>query len=286
MTIRHLGLAVVGVLLVGGTPAMAATDAQAARAGATWLHKQRITTVGQQADRVVALASAGAPRITLIRQVQAMRAGAPKYAATAGATGKVILATRAARMNPRSLGGVNYVARLKTQYAGGRFGATTYDQVYGILALRTAGERVPSAAIVALRRTRGAGGWGYDLDPRIKDDVSATAVVIEASRAAGVSPRDPMLTGATAWLLKQRNAKGGYGIAGAGSATETNSTALAIRAIRAMGRTVPANTLRELRRMQESDGGFRYTAASRESRVLATNDAVVALSGKRLPPPY
>lgn len=287
MRLRHVATAAVGTLLLaGGVPAVAATDIQAARSGATWLHKQRIGTVGQQADRVVAMASAGVPRVTLIRHVQAMRSGAPDYARSAGATGKVILATRAAKMNPRSLGGVNYVARLKSQYAGGRFGENTYDQAYGMLALRSAGERVPAAAIAALRRTRGAGGWGYDLNPRIRDDVSATALVIEASRAAGVSPRDPMLVGATQWMLAQRNSRGGYGIQGAGTITEANSTALAIRALRAMGRRPPANTLRELRGLQEKDGGFRFTGTIRESRLIATNDAVVALAGRRLPPPY
>lgn len=286
MRLRHVVAVIAGLALTGtAASAPAATDASTRR-GAAWLNAQRLTTAGQQADRVVALAAAGASRITLIRDVQNMRSGAPSYARTAGATGKVILAARAARMNPRTLGGVNYVARLRSQYAGGRFGANTYDQVYGILALRSAGERVPAAAITALRRTRGSGGWGYDLDPRIRDDVSATALVIEATRAAGVSPRDPMLVAATAWMVRQRNSQGGYAINGGGGATEANSTALALRALRAMGRPAPANTVRELKALQERDGGFRYTRGIRESRVIATNDAVVALAGKRLPPPY
>lgn len=281
---RRLVAIAAGVLVAVSAPlASGATDAQIAKKGAGWLTKQRMTAVGQQADRVVALASTGAPRIARIRQVQAMRSSAARYARTAGATGKVLLAVRAARMNPRSLGGVNYVTRLKSQYAGGRFGATTYDQVYGMLGLRAAGERVPAAAIAALRRTRGSGGWGYDLNPRVRDDVSATALVIEASRASGVSARDPMLVAATKWMLAQRNRQGGYGINGRGAPSETNSTALAIRALRAMGRRIPTNTRNELRRLQERDGGFRFTKSIRENRVMATNDAVVALSGKRLP---
>jgi hypothetical protein len=38
--------------------------------------------------------------------------------------------------------------------------------------------------------------------------------------------------------------------------------------------------------LQEADGGFRFTATIRESRLLATVDGVLALSGHRLPPPY
>ena len=54
-----------------------------------------------------------------------------------------------------------------------------------------------------------------------------------------------MLRQATAWLLAQRNASGGFNIDGAGKPTEANSTAIAIRALRAMGRTPsPATRLR------------------------------------------
>jgi len=139
---------------------------------------------------------------------------------------------------------------------------------------------VPPAAITALRRTRGAGGWGYDLNRRVPDDVSATASVILAARAAGVSNRDPMLVQATAWMMAQRNRAGGFAIHGRGGRTEANATSLAIRALRSMGRRPPAATVTQLRRLQERDGGFRFTERIRENRVLATADAVIALSGR------
>jgi hypothetical protein len=87
-------------------------------------------------------------------------------------------------------------------------------------------------------------------------------------------------------MSSQVNARGGFRIDGNGGATEANSTALVIRALRAMGRTPLTSTRRSLRALQESDGGFRFTAKTRESRLIATVDAVLALSGRRLPPPY
>jgi hypothetical protein len=192
----------------------------------------------------------------------------------------------AAGRNPRSLGGVNYVARIRAQYASGRYGVSAYDQAYAILALRAAGEPVPLPAITALRNTRGSGGWGFTLTRSGRDDVSVTGLLIEASRSAGVPAIDPMLRRATTWLLAQRNGKGGYHIGGAGKPTEANSTAIAIRALRAMGRVPSPGTRLALRSLQEADGGFRFTREVRESRLFATLDAVLALSGRWLPPPY
>ncbi len=284
--IRRTAVLAAAATLAVPAGSLAATDAQSARRGAAWLETLRITAPGQQADAIVALAAAGRPRAVLRSRLSQMLPGAPGYAATAGATGKVVLAAVAAGRDPRRLAGVNYVARLRGQYAAGRYGTSAYDQALAILALRAAREAVPAAAITTLRRTRGTGGWSFGLRRTARDDVSATGLMIEALRAAGVPAGDPMLRSATGWLLAQRNGQGGLHIDGGRRPTEANSTAIAIRALRAMGRTPPAATRAALRALQEGDGGFRFTAAIRESRLLATVDAVVAMSGRRLPPPY
>jgi hypothetical protein len=283
---RTLAGVVLAVALAAPAGAVAATDREAARAGAAWLEGQSIGTVGQQADAIVALAATGRPRAALRTRLARLTPAVPAYAVTAGAAGKVVLAAVAAGRNPRGLGGVNYVARLRAQYAGGRFGVSAYDQAYAILALRAAGEPVPPQAITALRNTRAGGGWGFTLTRTGRDDVSVTGLLIEASRSAGVAASDQMLRQATAWLLAQRNAGGGYHIGGAGKPTEANSTAIAIRALRAMGRVPSPATRQALRSLQETDGGFRFTRQIRENRLFATLDAVLALSGRWLPPPY
>lgn len=282
---RFAALAVAAALAVPAG-AVGATDREAARAGGAWLEGLSIGTVGQQADAIVALAATGRPRAVLRARLVRMTSAAPSYAVTAGAAGKVVLATVAAGRNPRSLGGVNYIARIRAQYAAGRYGASAYDQAYAILALRSAGEPVPRAAITALRNTRAGGGWGFALTRSGRDDVTVTGLLIQASRSAGVPTSDSMLRQATTWLLAQRNRSGGYNIGGAGKPTEANSTAIAICALRAMGRVPSPATRLALRSLQEADGGFRFTREVRENRLFATLDAVLALSGRWLPPPY
>lgn len=278
---------IVGLLtLITPASALSQTDRQATQRGAAWLESLSIETVGQQADAIVALAAAGRSRTSLRPRLATMSRSASVAATTAGAAGKVVLATVAGGGNPRSLGGVDYILRIRRQYAAGRYGATAYDQAYAMLALRAAGLSTPPAAVTALRAARGKGGWGFALRRAGPDDVSATGLTIEAMRAAGVPTTDGALTGATTWLRAQVNARGGFAIDGGGRATEANSTAIAIRALRAMGRTPATATRRALRNLQEGDGGFRFTATSRESRLLASVDAVLALSGHRLPPPY
>ncbi len=276
----------IAVAFLAPSAALAQTDGQATQRGAAWLESLSIGTVGQQADAIVALAAAGRSRASLEPRLTTLSASASAYATTAGGAGKVVLATIAAGGNPRALAGVDYIARIERQYSAGRYGVTAYDQALSMLALRAAGAPTPAAAVTALRAARGKGGWGFALRRTSPDDVSATGLTIEAMRAVGVSKTDPGLKGATAWLVAQVNTRGGFGIDGRGRATEANATAIAIQALRAMGRTPATTTRRVLRKLQEADGGFRFTATSRESRLLATLDAVVALSGHRLPPPY
>lgn len=277
-------VAALALLLPAG--ALAQTDRQATQRGAAWLETLSISPVGQQADAIVALAAAGRSPSSLRTRLIEMTGLASAYATTAGGAGKVVLAAVAAGGDPRNLGGVDYVARINRQYAAGRYGATAYDQALAMLALKAAGEPTPAAAVTALRATRGRGGWGFALRTTAPDDVSSTGLVIEALRAAGVSTADAGLKAALKWMTAQANGRGGFAIDGAGRATEANSTAIAIRAMRAMGRLPSTATRRALRNLQEADGGFRFTARTRESRLLASVDAVLALSGRRLPPPY
>ncbi|MGE0249185.1 MAG: hypothetical protein AB7R33_07475 [Thermoleophilia bacterium] len=275
-------------LVLGVAASAAATpgpDGAAASRAAAWLARQPAagTPGGAQADTIVALRAAGRTPAALRSRVTALTRVAPGYATTPGAAGKVVLAAVAARADPRRLGGVDYLRRITAGYAAGRYGATAYDQALSILALRAAGRPVPAAAVRATIAARGPGGWSYDLDPGSRDAVDTTGLVIEALRAAGVPARNPALRAGATWMLAQRNAEGGVATAGRGAATDANSTANAIRALRALGRTPPARMRAALRALQERDGGVRYTRASEGSRLLATNDAAIAFAGKVLP---
>lgn len=275
------GVTVIAVPLAGAATA----DHLAAERGAAWLTRNSLGAPGgQQADTIVALRLAGRSRATLAPRLDELSKAAPSYAVTAGGSGKVVMAIVAGGRNPARFAGVDYVRRITGRYAAGRYGETAWDQALSILGLRSAGRSVPATAIRATFAARATGGWGFTMSRTAADSVDATALVIEALRATGVPSTDPGLRAAAAWMLAQRNAAGGLASAGGGRPTEANSTAGAIRALRAMGRTPPANTRAALRGLQQSDGGFRFTRAVAGSRLLASDDAVVAVAGAWLPP--
>ena len=280
-----LGAAAAVVALASAAPAAGAlTDAGRADRAAAWLSRAAAGAPGgQQADAIVAMRAAGRTAASLRPRLRALSAVAPAYARTAGGAGKVAMAAVAAGADPAGLGGVDYVARIRARYASGRYGATAFDQAFSILGLRAAGRPVPRAAIRATLAGRGAGGWSFDLSSGGRDSVDGTGVVIEALRAGGVPRGHPALAAAAAWILAQRNRQGGLASAGGGRATDANSTAGAIRALRSLGRTPPPATLAALRSLQEPGGAVRFTAAEPGSRLIATNDATVAFAGKVLP---
>jgi hypothetical protein len=279
--------AIVAVALAVAAPhAGAATaDTLAARRAADWLAaNSRGAPAGQQADAIIALRSAGRTRVALRPRLAVLARIASPFARTAGGAGKVVMAAVAAGGDPRRLGGVDYVRRITARYASGRYGQTAFDQALSMLAIAATHSPVPTAATRATLAARGRGGWSFTLSPAGRDSVDTTALVIESLVAAGVSPREAGLRAGTAWMLRQRNAEGGFASAGAGGSTDANSTAGVIRALRSLGRTPPASTRAALARLQEPDGGIRFTQVVAGSRLIATGDALIALAGATLPP--
>jgi hypothetical protein len=257
-------------------------DRAAGLAAAAWVAAQppAAMAAGQQADAIVALRAAGRSRASLAPRLRRLAGVAPAYARTAGAAGKVVLAAVAAGADPRALGGVDYTARIRRAYADGRYGASAYDQALSMIALRAAGRPVPPAAVRALRAARGPGGWGFALRPGERDQADATGYVLRALGAAGVTRRDPAVAGAVAWLLAQRDARGGLASAGGRRPAEANSTAAAWRGLCAVGAPVPASLRARLRGFRDRDGALRLSDAAAGSRLLATVEAVPALLGQ------
>ena len=259
------GAAVAALAAVIAAPhaAAATADGTAAARAAGWLAANAAgAPAGQQADAIVALRAAGRSRAALRPRAAALATAAPAYATTAGGAAKVAMAAVAAGRNPAAFGGVNYLRRITNRYAAGRYGASAWDQALSLLALRAAGRPAPAAAVRAALAARGSGGWSFDLTPRGRDSVDATAIVLEALSASGVRGSDARLAAAVRWMLAQRNGEGGLGSA---------------------GRWPPASLRASLRALQERDGSVRYTRASGGSRLLATNDATVAFTGRWLP---
>ena len=262
----------------------ASADGSAAARAATWLASNSAgAPAGQQADAIVALRAAGRSRTALRPRAAALARVAPEYATTAGGAGKVAMAAVAAGRDPASFGGVDYLRRVTNRYAAGRYGASAWDQALSLLALRAAGRNVPSTAIRATFAARGAGGWSFDLTPRGRDSVDATAIVLEALSASGVRGSDARVAAAVRWMLAQRNGEGGLGSAGGGAANRRQQHGGRDPGAAGHGRTPPASLRAALRGLQDRDGSVALHAPSGGSRLLATNDAVVALAGRTLP---
>jgi hypothetical protein len=279
-----VAVAAVAALAAAPHAGAATPDATAAARAAGWLTANVAgAPAGQQADAIVALRAAGRSRAALRPRAAALARVAPAYATTAGAAAKVAMAAVAAGRNPAAFGGVDYLRRVTNRYAAGRYGASAWDQALSLLALRAAGRPAPPAAVRATLAARGSGGWSFDLTPRGRDSVDATAIVLEALRASGVRRSDARVAAAVRWMLAQRNGEGGLGTAGGGAPTDANTTAGAIRALRATGRRPPASMRAALRALQDRDGSVRFTRASGGSRLLATTDATVAFAGRWLP---
>jgi hypothetical protein len=255
-------------------------DRAAGRRGAAFLAAQApADEVGVEADTVIALVSAGVkPGVHLAR----LRVLTPAGTLTPGSAAKVSLAAEAAGANPRCFAGVDLVARIDAGYASGVYGASVFDDALAINALVGAGEPVPPAALTALRRMRGVGGYGLSLAGVGRDDPDTTGMALMALRAAGATRTDPAVRGAIRWLLSQRLPGAGWAGA-AGSSTVSNSTGLALRGLTAAGDGWPAGAAAALRRLQRADGGFDATAGAPGSRQLATLDSVPALTGTPLP---
>ena len=168
-----------------------ASDRSAARAGAAWLSSSvRPGADGMAADALVALRAAGRlPGTEADRRARALRAGAGRYARTAGATGKTILALVAARSGSArcAAGRVDLLTRLQGYGRAGRYGATIFDQTLGMLAVHALHAGPSARAVDVLLGARGRGGWNFNLTRSggRPDDVTSTAMAILAARAEG-----------------------------------------------------------------------------------------------------
>jgi len=283
--VKRIAPVLIAVLALAAMPA-SASNGSSARAGARWLAAHvHPASNGFAADTLVAMRAAGVlSRAGARSRAAALRRGARAYAGGAGQAAKVILALAAAGSgSARCAGSFDLRIAMGRDYTRGRYGRNAFDDGLALLALRALRERVPAAAIGFLRAARGAGGWNVLLrrGGGPADDVSSTAIAILALRAAGVSRRDRGLRAGLAWMARQRTRSGGFAL-GRRDRNEANSTALAIEAERAMGRT-DRRAARVLRGLQRRDGAFQFTADDAGSRVIASTESVVALSG-RIPP--
>ncbi|MEI2700931.1 MAG: hypothetical protein V9E83_00850 [Baekduia sp.] len=270
------------VLVALALPGQALAIDRGATRGAEWLrtHAARAGD-GAAADALIALRAGG--RLSAAdasARARALRRGW-NYSRTAGGPAKVVLGLRASGVgNPRCAGRNDLLAAIGRGRRGGRYRGNVYDQTLAMIAMRTLNAGPSRASVRTLIRARGGGGWNLRMTRGTGDSVSSTAMAILALRGAGVSSRNTALRSAHRWLLSRRTASGGF--TEEGGRAQANATALAIRATLAMGYRDP-RAVRALRSLQAADGSFLLSRTDSGSRLLATNDAVLALAGRTLP---
>jgi hypothetical protein len=164
---------------------------------------------------------------------------------------------------------------------GGAIGPTVNSTIWGMLALRQAGQPVAAATVRYLEaaQTRSGGfAWATGIPP----DNDDTAAAVEALAAAGV--RGSVLTRALAYLRARETKDGGFELQ-PGSGSNVQSTAWSIQAFLAAGAKPPAAAFRYLARMTRADGSLRYSSRYATTPLWVSAQALPALSRKAFPLP-
>ncbi len=216
----------------------------------------------------------------------------------AGRLSKVIRAVQAAQevgvgwADPTNFAGENLVSQLLLTYNSGtgRYHPTKlYSHDLAILALTEVGQSIPAQAVTAIEEDQKAnGGWGWAWGTSTPD-ADATGQTMQALTAAGGPGSPDVFANAADFLQDLQFADGGFPDLATRPETNSNSTALAIQGLLAIGRYRDAPLLLStgkggvfsswdaLLAFQEQSGRFAFSSTSPESRLLATLDAVPVL---------
>ncbi|SFQ50526.1 hypothetical protein SAMN05421810_108144 [Amycolatopsis arida] len=185
-----------------------------------------------------------------------------------GVAARFLLALIVSGHSTTAPNGIDFVRAVESGYepATGLFGVNLTAHSYAMIALRAAGRPVPSAAADALRaRQRADGGWSHYVPAR-NSDTNTTAVALVALRAVGGAHPDTVRR-ALAYLRTQQAAgDGGFTFSTEyGTASDTNSTALVVVALRVLGQDLAAwaqngnHVVTRLLAFQNPSGAFRHT---------------------------
>jgi len=268
--VTAIAAAAVAALVVAATPVQYLESRQLASGG--FAEPGRQATPGLTAWAVLGLRAAGVPRDRLEDARGYLAASEPETLTDAEL---VLLALASLGDPPPEL-----VARVRGELrASGQIGPTVNSTIWGILALRAAGEPAPTTSVRwLLRQQRASGGWPWH--PRGAPDSNDTAAALQALRAAGI--RGAASTRGLAYLRRHQRADGGFELV-RGRGSDVQSTAWAVQAFVAAGQPPPPAALRYLARMRRPDGSYRYSARYVATPVWVTSQALAAVARRPLP---
>jgi hypothetical protein len=161
----------------------------------------------------------------------------------------------------------------------GAVGPAVNSTVWGMLALRQAGEPVSSQTVqfVVRAQTKSGGfAWASGLPP----DTDDTAAAVQALVASGV--HGTSIARALAYLRMRQRPDGGFELQ-PGSGSNVQSTSWAIQAFVAAGVKPPAAAFRFLQRMRRPDGSLRYSPRYATTPLWVSAQALPALARRSFP---
>lgn len=195
------------------------------------------------------------------------------------------LAIVACDENPRSFGGIDYLAKVESFYDGVQIGSLVnlYDDFFGILALVSGGIDKDSSVIQTVRayikeNQNEDGGWG---------DVDSTATAVMALITAGEDSNSGCITDALSFMKTNQAESGGFQSWGTANAA---STAWAVNAIVATGRDPTSSEWRIngdspvdfLLSLQQENGCFNWAVNQNMNPEWMTSYVIPALLGKTI----
>jgi hypothetical protein len=300
------------LLIASGGSASAVTDDERAAKAVGYIASQQLgngsipafSPLGSTADAVLAFVAAGEGRGAQRRALDYIAASIAETQGEVdlGLQAKVVLAWTASGRDPRSVGGINLVRRIRDGLDGTYPG--NFDAALAILALVAAEAPIHGATLERLASEECPdGGWAFDryreasedahcisiAEPETDffgSDTNTTAYAVMALAASPVPTRT--IPAPFAFFDAIRDPMhGGWGYTWGFQTTDANSTGLVLQAYAAEGTAPPSGSQMALRQLQYPGCGafaFSWDAEVRGAPDLgATIGAVPGLLGMAFP---
>lgn len=247
------------------------------------------------AEALAAVVAAGTTGRPVEEALDYIDANGPVDASRGAYASRLIMGIVSAGGNPRTFGGFDYVARLKSFYqpSGTYDGGNLYSTALAALGILAAGEKLPEQAITYFRLNEcPGGGFSWQNGCLASPNVDTTALVVSVFVGQGIPAGDASRSRARSFLLGAQNADGGFA-EGAGQPTNSNSTGLALKALADTGESAAsapwrkpdgANPVDALVSLQDPSGGFKHKSTSKGANNYATVQAVWGLVAHAVSP--
>lgn len=302
-----IALASAAFLTAGGTSSVFAFTPQqtAASCALSWLHTNQSAdgTIGNDASRTeetvwgLAALNASIANFTTGGKtaLDSLRSHIASEEATAGNIGSLILAVRAANLDPTDFGGRNLLDDLAKTYnaSTGAYSNQIYNDALAVLSVPN-GAATQKAVDYLIAAQQSDGGWEFN--PGWGSDTNTTSVVLLALKVTG-GLSTTVKTRALAYLKKVQLelTNGGFEYSSGGGDSDPDSDGMVIQGLLAAGQDPTGaawsvgqkNALTDLLTFQYANGGFGYyrpgSKAGAAPDVLSTTQPLVGLASTYLP---